>query len=115
MIKAGLVLQVDDAVLANMYDHLVAHEPAAVSRMGGTCGSPRSTTRSRASPRIASATTSASEAGTCRMSRTPSSRSIVDLILQVNAGAYSIEAANPRHEHEWHVWEKVEAAVPARS
>src|SRR5690606_17192031 len=24
---------------------------------------------------------------------------------QVNAGAYSIEAANPRHEHEWRVWE----------
>jgi 5-methyltetrahydropteroyltriglutamate--homocysteine methyltransferase len=29
------------------------------------------------------------------------------LILQVRAGAYSIEAANPRHEHEWRVWEKV--------
>jgi 5-methyltetrahydropteroyltriglutamate--homocysteine methyltransferase len=32
-------------------------------------------------------------------------REIVDLVLQVNAGAYSIEAANPRHEHEWQVWE----------
>jgi 5-methyltetrahydropteroyltriglutamate--homocysteine methyltransferase len=31
---------------------------------------------------------------------------IVDLILQVNAGAYSLEAANPRHEHEWRVWQK---------
>jgi 5-methyltetrahydropteroyltriglutamate--homocysteine methyltransferase len=30
---------------------------------------------------------------------------LIDLILQVKAGAYSIEAANPRHEHEWHVWE----------
>ena len=30
---------------------------------------------------------------------------MVDLILQVKAGAYSIEAANPRHEHEWRVWE----------
>jgi 5-methyltetrahydropteroyltriglutamate--homocysteine methyltransferase len=29
---------------------------------------------------------------------------IVDLILSVRAGAYSIEAANPRHEHEWRVW-----------
>jgi 5-methyltetrahydropteroyltriglutamate--homocysteine methyltransferase len=29
---------------------------------------------------------------------------IADLILQVRAGAYSIEAANPRHEHEWRVW-----------
>ena len=30
---------------------------------------------------------------------------IVDLMLAVRAGAYSIEAANPRHEHEWRVWE----------
>jgi 5-methyltetrahydropteroyltriglutamate--homocysteine methyltransferase len=33
---------------------------------------------------------------------------IVDLILQVPAGAYSIEAANVRHEHEWRVWENVQ-------
>jgi 5-methyltetrahydropteroyltriglutamate--homocysteine methyltransferase len=32
---------------------------------------------------------------------------IVDLMLKVNAGAYSFEGANPRHEHEWHVWETV--------
>jgi 5-methyltetrahydropteroyltriglutamate--homocysteine methyltransferase len=32
---------------------------------------------------------------------------IVDLILKVNAGAYSFEAANGRHEHEYHVWETV--------
>ena len=31
-------------------------------------------------------------------------KDIVDLILQVNAGAYVIEGANPRHEHEWKVW-----------
>ena len=34
-------------------------------------------------------------------------RKIVDLILKVNAGAYLIEAANPRHEHEWTVWRDV--------
>src|SRR5215831_798746 len=34
-------------------------------------------------------------------------RKIVDLILKVNAGAYLIEAANPRHEHEWNVWKDV--------
>ncbi len=28
-------------------------------------------------------------------------------VLKVNAGAYSFEAANPRHEHEYHVWERV--------
>ncbi|HIN38379.1 MAG TPA: hypothetical protein EYM77_12160 [Dehalococcoidia bacterium] len=34
-------------------------------------------------------------------------RDIVDIILGVNAGAYCVEAANPRHEHEWQVWENV--------
>ncbi len=29
----------------------------------------------------------------------------VDLMLKVNACAYVIEAANPRHEHEWQVWQ----------
>ena len=28
----------------------------------------------------------------------------VDLMLQINAGAYAIEGANPRHEHEWELW-----------
>jgi len=32
---------------------------------------------------------------------------IVDLVLQVRAGAYSIEAANVRHEYEWRVWQTV--------
>jgi 5-methyltetrahydropteroyltriglutamate--homocysteine methyltransferase len=31
-------------------------------------------------------------------------RDVVDLILKVKAGAYVIESANPRHEHEWSVW-----------
>jgi 5-methyltetrahydropteroyltriglutamate--homocysteine methyltransferase len=34
-------------------------------------------------------------------------KDIVDIMLRVNAGAYSFEAANPRHEHEWRVWESV--------
>jgi len=34
-------------------------------------------------------------------------RDIVDLILKVRAGAYSIEASNPCHEHEWRVWQEV--------
>jgi len=34
-------------------------------------------------------------------------KAIVDLILKVRAGAYVIESANPRHEHEWQVWKDV--------
>jgi len=34
-------------------------------------------------------------------------KDIVDLVLKVKAGAYVIESANPRHEHEWQVWKNV--------
>jgi 5-methyltetrahydropteroyltriglutamate--homocysteine methyltransferase len=34
-------------------------------------------------------------------------RDIVDLVLKVKAVGYSIEASNPRHDHEWQVWEDV--------
>jgi 5-methyltetrahydropteroyltriglutamate--homocysteine methyltransferase len=34
-------------------------------------------------------------------------KDIVDLILKARVEGYSIEASNPRHEHEWRVWEDV--------
>ena len=34
-------------------------------------------------------------------------RDIVELMLAVNAQAYSFEAGNVRHEHEWKVWQDV--------
>ena len=35
-------------------------------------------------------------------------RHFVDLMLQIRACAFVIEAANPRHEHEWQVWRDVQ-------
>ena len=34
-------------------------------------------------------------------------RDIVEVLLQMNVGVFSIEASNPRHEHEWRVWEEI--------
>jgi 5-methyltetrahydropteroyltriglutamate--homocysteine methyltransferase len=34
-------------------------------------------------------------------------KDIVDIILKIRAGAYSFEAANPRHEHEWEDWQRL--------
>jgi len=34
-------------------------------------------------------------------------KDIIDVMLDINAGAYSFEAANARHEHEWKVWNDV--------
>jgi 5-methyltetrahydropteroyltriglutamate--homocysteine methyltransferase len=38
-------------------------------------------------------------------------RDIVDLLLTIRAGAYSLEAGNVRHEHEWKVWRDVKLPV----
>jgi len=35
---------------------------------------------------------------------------VVGHMLKINAGSYSFEAANPRHEHEYHLWEKIKLA-----
>ena len=35
----------------------------------------------------------------------------MDLILKVKVGAYVIEGANPRHEHEWQVWKNAKLAA----
>jgi 5-methyltetrahydropteroyltriglutamate--homocysteine methyltransferase len=37
----------------------------------------------------------------------PDLKDIIDLVLKVNAQAYCIEACNPRHEHEWQIWQDV--------
>jgi 5-methyltetrahydropteroyltriglutamate--homocysteine methyltransferase len=34
-------------------------------------------------------------------------KDLIDIMLRVRAGAFSFEFANPRHEHEWAVWESV--------
>ena len=104
--RAGLLLQVDDAVLANMYDELAQHgvdryrawaELRVEALNHALRGIPEDRIRYHVCfgswhvPHVADAPLDA----------------IVDLILRVRAGAYSIEAANVRHEHEWRVWETV--------
>jgi 5-methyltetrahydropteroyltriglutamate--homocysteine methyltransferase len=104
ILDAGLLVQVDDAVLANMYDHLVQTSPEHYREWGqlridalnhALEGIPEDRVRYHVCfgswhvPHVADAPL----------------EELIDLILQVKAGAYSIEAANPRHEHEWRVWE----------
>jgi len=103
--QAGFILQVDDAVLANMYDYLAEHGADVYRRWAqlrvdalnhALAGIPADRVRYHVCfgswhvPHVADAPLA----------------EIIDLILQVNAGAYSIEAANPRHEWEWEVWER---------
>jgi 5-methyltetrahydropteroyltriglutamate--homocysteine methyltransferase len=104
--NAGFLVQVDDAVLANMYDHLVSQSPAlyrewAQLRIDALNHALRDIPEDRVRYHVCFGSWHLPH-----MSDAPL-EDIVDLILQVRAGAYSIEAANPRHEHEWRVWEKV--------
>jgi 5-methyltetrahydropteroyltriglutamate--homocysteine methyltransferase len=35
-------------------------------------------------------------------------REVIPFTLQIDAGAYSFEVANPRHQHEWNLWADIE-------
>ncbi len=101
---SGLLLQVDDAVLANYYDHLVQQSPQryrewAELRVEALNHALEGIPQDRIRYHICF--------GSWHIPHTADAplENMIDLILQVKAGAYSIEAANVRHEHEWRVWE----------
>lgn len=104
--RAGFIVQVDDAVLANMYDHLVQKSPQdyrrwAQLRIEALAHALRDIPADRIRYHVCF--------GSWHLPHTVDAPldDIVDLILRVPAQAYSLEAANPRHEHEWRVWERV--------
>jgi 5-methyltetrahydropteroyltriglutamate--homocysteine methyltransferase len=106
IVNSGLVLQVDDAVLANMYDELVQQGPGhyrrwAELRVEALNHALRGIPEDRIRYHVCFGSWHVPH-----MSDAPLG-AIVDLMLQVRAGAYSIESANVRHEHEWRVWETV--------
>ncbi|HTA43522.1 MAG TPA: hypothetical protein VK789_13800, partial [Bryobacteraceae bacterium] len=102
--NAGLLLQVDDAVLANMYDHLVQQSPEryrewAQLRIDALNHALRGIPEDRVRYHVCFGSWHVPHLADAAL------EDLVDLIVQVRAGAYSIEAANPRHEHEWRVWQ----------
>ena len=104
VIDAGLLLQVDDAVLANMYDYLVQQSPEryrewAQLRVEALNHALDGISADRVRYHVCFGSWHVPHVADAPLEE------IIDLILQVRAGAYSIEAANPRHEHEWRVWQ----------
>jgi 5-methyltetrahydropteroyltriglutamate--homocysteine methyltransferase len=105
IVSAGLLLQVDDAVLANMYDHLVAaggvehYRHWAALRIEALNHALRGIPEDRIRYHICFGSWHVPHVSDAPLD------AIVDLMLTVNAGAYSIEAANVRHEHEWRAWQ----------
>jgi 5-methyltetrahydropteroyltriglutamate--homocysteine methyltransferase len=104
--ESGLLVQVDDAVLANAYDDLMArgretYRQWAELRIEALNHALRGIPEDRVRYHLCYGSWHAPHVSDAPLEE------IVDLILRVNAGAYSIEAANVRHEHEWRVWEDV--------
>ena len=102
--NAGLLVQVDDAVLANMYDALVTKSPEryrewAQLRIDALNHALEGIPEDRVRYHLCFGSWHLAHVSDAPLEE------VVGFILQVKAGAYSIEAANPRHEHEWRVWE----------
>jgi 5-methyltetrahydropteroyltriglutamate--homocysteine methyltransferase len=103
---AGFIVQIDDAWLPAMYERMVPPgTPADFRRWASMCiealnhalrGLPQHLTRYH----ICWGSWNGPHTADLPL------RDLVDLLLKVDVGAYSIEGANPRHEHEWRVWEE---------
>ena len=108
IVDAGLLVQVDDAVLMHEADSIMSLGGHGRTTAGGpSCASTRSTTRCAGLPedRVRYHVCWGSWHGPHVYD--PPLKDIVDLVLRVNAGTYAMEQANARHEHEWRVWEDV--------
>ena len=107
VVQSGLLVQIDDAFLASSYDVMVPPATLADYRRWAAMRVDALNHALRGIP-----------AEKCRYHVCWGSwngphtndvplKDIVDLILRVSVSGYSLEMANPRHEHEWRVWETV--------
>src|SRR5262249_4939793 len=101
IIDAGLTLQIDDAFLATFYDVMVPphtfseYKAWASFRVDATNEAIKGLPPERIRYHVCWGSWNGPHANDVAL------KDIVDLILRINAGAYSLEMANPRHEHEW--------------
>jgi 5-methyltetrahydropteroyltriglutamate--homocysteine methyltransferase len=107
VVDAGLFLQVDDAFLPYMHEKMVPpmserqYRAWAQMRIDALNHALQGIPLERSRYHICWGSWNGPHAFDVPM------KDIVDLLLQVNVGHYSFEAANPRHEHEWTVWQSV--------
>jgi 5-methyltetrahydropteroyltriglutamate--homocysteine methyltransferase len=104
IVDAGLCVQIDDAFLPYMHEKMVPpmthaqYRQWAQLRIDALNHALRGIPQERSRYHICWGSWNGPHAFDVPM------KDIVDLMLQVNVGAYQFEAANPRHEHEWVVW-----------
>jgi 5-methyltetrahydropteroyltriglutamate--homocysteine methyltransferase len=107
IVDAGLLLQLDDARAAVTYDRMVPPASLADYRrwLELQVAAINRATEGIPTDRIRYHVCWGSWPGP-HTSDVPL-KDIVDLVLRVRAGAYLIEGANPRHEHEWAVFREI--------
>jgi 5-methyltetrahydropteroyltriglutamate--homocysteine methyltransferase len=107
IVDAGLYVQIDDAFLPYMHEKLVPprtlaqYKEWAQMRVDALNHALRGIPEERSRYHICWGSWNGPHAFDVPL------KDIVDLLLQVKVGAYSVEQANPRHEHEWAVWKDV--------
>jgi 5-methyltetrahydropteroyltriglutamate--homocysteine methyltransferase len=102
---AGLIVQLDDAILTHFYDRMVADGVDYRKWVARQVEVINHALRGIPEEQVRYHVCWGSWPGP-HTSDVPL-REIADLILKINAQAFSIEAANPRHEWEWTVWQEV--------
>ncbi|MGH8265575.1 MAG: cobalamin-independent methionine synthase II family protein, partial [Steroidobacteraceae bacterium] len=107
IVDAGFILQVDDAYLATYYDIIVPpgsmqdYRKWAALRVEALNHALRGLPPERTRYHVCWGSWNGPHVSDVGFDE------IADLVLSVNVGGYALEMGNPRHEHEWRVWEKV--------
>jgi 5-methyltetrahydropteroyltriglutamate--homocysteine methyltransferase len=107
IVDAGLYVQIDDAFLPYMHERMVPpmsnadYRHWAQKRVDALNHALRGIPEERSRYHICWGSWNGPHAFDVPL------KDIIDLVLQVRVGHYSFEAANPRHAHEWRVWETV--------
>jgi 5-methyltetrahydropteroyltriglutamate--homocysteine methyltransferase len=107
IVDAGLIAQIDDAFLASTYDVMVPpktledYRKWAEVRVEALNHALKGIPEERTRYHLCWGSWNAPHTTDVPV------KDIIDLVLRVKVGGYSLEMANPRHEHEWRVWEKV--------
>jgi 5-methyltetrahydropteroyltriglutamate--homocysteine methyltransferase len=107
IVEAGLVLQLDDPALATNWD-MINPEPTvenyrqfAMMQVSALNHAIRGLPRDRIRFHLCWGSWHGPHTTDIPL------RDIVDVMLTINAGAYSFEAGNVRHQHEWKVWQEI--------
>jgi len=107
IIDAGLILQLDDPSIAESYDQvnpeptIADYQAFTMKRVEALNHAIRGLPEDRIRFHLCWGSWHGPHTTDIAMA------DIVEVMLAINAGAYSFEAGNVRHEHEWKVWDDV--------